>query len=169
MVEGGQADSAGGDVMLPALRTTSSPNADDSIAIGVARFEGLCRASASDISRRFFSASPAVVALEMVQSELRRAEEKMREKGIHCPFAGEDWANSLTAVCTHSRLNHVFQVERTTCTLRVRCPCRPPKVGMTMPMDQAPAHVGRILVSYLGTACTYASASMGVIFTFLVP
>ena len=90
MVGDGEADSSD-TVMLPAIRLNSEPAVDSphaDLALAVANFEGLCRAAATDISRRFFSACPGVVALEMVRRELQWAERTMREQGIWCPFAG---------------------------------------------------------------------------------
>ena len=90
MVPEGQADSSE-TVMLPAIRQSSLPLADSpdvALAVAVAKFDGLCRSSATDISRSFFSASPGVVALKMVRKSLRWAEETMQEQEIHCPFAG---------------------------------------------------------------------------------
>lgn len=81
--------SRGEEVMLPEIRTTSTPLADNSVAIRVARFEGLCRAAASDISTRFFNSSPGVVALGMVQENLVWAQEEMLKRGLTCPFEGE--------------------------------------------------------------------------------
>ena len=46
------------EVMLPALRLTSTPPTDDPEATYAAKLEGLCRAAASDLSTRFFNSAP---------------------------------------------------------------------------------------------------------------
>ena len=46
------------EVMLPALRLTSTPPTDDPDATYAAKLEGLCRAAASDLSTRFFNSAP---------------------------------------------------------------------------------------------------------------
>ena len=78
-------------VMLPSLRLTSTPKADDAAAIAATEFEGVCRSAASDLSSRFFSSIPGVRALKAVQSALQWAESEWvteGESGCRCPFRG---------------------------------------------------------------------------------
>lgn len=74
--------------MLPHLRLNSTPSRFDSVAISAAKFEGVCRASASDISTRFFNSLPGVCALKYVQDALKWAEGSMLDSGKKCPFEG---------------------------------------------------------------------------------
>jgi hypothetical protein len=78
----------GKNIMLPCLRTTSIPNRADEVAVSAARFEGMCRASASDISTSFFNSLPGVCALKYVQDTLKWAEGTMLDTGQDCTFAG---------------------------------------------------------------------------------
>lgn len=75
-------------VMLPAIRRNSTPLATDKAAIAVARFEGCCRAAASDLSLRFFNSTPGVRALAWLQTTLQRAEIALGAQGSYCPFVG---------------------------------------------------------------------------------
>ena len=78
-------------VMLPSLRLTSTPWADDAAAKAATAFEGVCRSAASDLSCRFFSSIPGVRALKAVQSTLQWAEEEWAPEcatACVCPFRG---------------------------------------------------------------------------------
>jgi hypothetical protein len=78
----------GKSIMLPCLRTTSKPNSSDETAISAARFEGMCRASGSDILICFFSSLPGVCTLKYVQESLKWTESRMLDAGQDCPFTG---------------------------------------------------------------------------------
>jgi hypothetical protein len=86
----GSKGNTGKKVMIPELRTTSTPNRsdEDEVAISAARFEGMCRASASDIWMCFFNSLPGVCALRFVQDTLEWAENTMLDSEQDCPFAG---------------------------------------------------------------------------------
>ena len=75
-------------VMLPIPRMNSFPLRDDSVHITAAYLEGLCRASASDMSMRYFNSLPGICALEALQKALKWAEGNMRDAKQHCLFEG---------------------------------------------------------------------------------
>ncbi len=78
----------GKNIMLPCLRTTSTPHYSDEATLSAAKFEGICRASASDLSMCFFNSLPGICALKFVQDSLKWTETKMLDSEQDCPFAG---------------------------------------------------------------------------------
>lgn len=79
---------SGKSIMLPYPRINSLPSQDDDVAQSAAIVEGLCRASASDISTRYFNSLPGVRELSYVQESLKWAEGTMLEANEICPFEG---------------------------------------------------------------------------------
>ena len=77
-------------VMLPSLRLTSLPQADDAVARAATAFEGTCRSAASDISMRFFSMLPGIRALNAVRHALKWGEDvwATQDADSPCPFRG---------------------------------------------------------------------------------
>jgi len=78
----------GKSLMLLQIRRTSLPSRCDFAAVSTAKFEGICRAAASDISCRYFNSFPGVCALKYVQETLKWAEDAMLKNGQQCPFVG---------------------------------------------------------------------------------
>ena len=74
--------------MLPQPRMNSFPSRYDDVAKHAAFVDSLCRASASDISTRYFSSTPGVCASRYVQESLKWAEETMLKANQICPFEG---------------------------------------------------------------------------------
>ena len=74
-------------VMLPHLRTTSLVDKDDDVGLSAAKFEGLRRAAASDISTHFFNSFPGVCTLTKAQKLLKWASTHI-QKRYSCPYDG---------------------------------------------------------------------------------
>ena len=80
-----------GTLQVPSGRKNSYPMYSDSPNVAAMVFERTCRSAAADLAATFFSATPGVNTLLMMQSEFRAAQQKLAGEEYDecgCPFTG---------------------------------------------------------------------------------